>query len=74
MNNFNQTLFYFQLLDSYENCLADVIQLPNNKVIASWRGEKQSIVIWDSMHDFLSISLHSERKLKEIPLFHCCGK
>ena len=50
-----------------DDVLADVIVLTNGKTIVSWRGTRSSIVIHDSLENFVNISMQMpERVLTKI--------
>ena len=52
----------YELQELDKTVLADVICIHDKKVIAIWRGEYQSVVIWDSIEDFQAVSLKGKNR------------
>lgn len=57
----------FVLKDINNNILADVILFTDSKCVVKWRGPQSSIVIHDSINNFVNVSLNVERQLIAIP-------
>ena len=50
-------------LENDYDVLADVVEFQNEKVVVSWRGEINSIIIHDNIENFKKISLNGNRTL-----------
>lgn len=63
----------FNLIDkSTHNVLCDLCEFGDGKIVVRWISVHSSIVIWDSMNDFMNVScsINSNRELVEVNL--CC--
>jgi len=66
MSNINKMESSIFQLKRKNEIVANGCVFPNGKCVVSWLGKFQSVVLWDSVKDMLSVNGHSDTEFNFI--------